>query len=925
MEVEQQIIGKDEKSVYNFSTPEMSESETEQLFLQADISKINLSNTMDLYEEKEEQTENSREDATQVTEETSILDSSVEESETSATREVSEESWTSETSSEVTQEQSVTEKKTDDSKAENKKTTEKESKSELRNMPLPLEPSRLRQNNSMFAQSIPLQLNQSSSGNISLIGEKKYYQFKVPERQAGTIYDKYTMYTTSNFDSYGTLYDSEGKVIESNDDGNGNRDFKIIKEDLQSGIYYLEVRELSNTRTGSYVVRVDRELGQDENYDHGTAVPLPINKDYSEGIDFKGDKDYYRIEVPECQAGTIYDKYIMYATGDFDNYGTLYTSEGEVVASDDDSNGNRNFKITKENLRPGIYYLEVKGYADSKVGSYSVRIDTEETLKQKPIRINSTGSYSGSIGATDKEQIKRYEFFVWDKPQGTVFREHEFSFKSDLFGTMTLLDENQKTITTLNHNGQALDSKILKELQAGKYYLEVKTQGNFSFKINEQNISNDSNRNFKEAKLLIKNQKITDTIDFGEVSKYAGDEDYFKIFIPSYEHGKYNIQLSGDTEVIGQLYNDQEESISGDFKNTLTKKLTPGIYYVKVRGKNANVRGSYQVSFTGEDAFEDAINLPLNETMQDDLSDVKGAQYYKFQVSDVQKLEFYLANSAPTTIEVYDQNHKKMIGKTWETTNHKVSGTFLPGMYYIKIASKSATKYKLLIDTVQRNENQIELVQVGMSMQVHLNGVASPELTQFFYKRFGARSLLLPGSFSVLDFMKGLVTEWTINTGGVQILDALFGTDRTGYLKDWQGKSKEYVLGLYVRDAISLVQGVVTLVGEGHHWDPDLIEWTNHGYKHYPPKNMKWKDIVSSTKNGPAKYKEGINIEQLERKVWKEGKNVSNGKPWKVMEFDDIIGASSGKETRFMRVEKSSNTIHGHPITELEFNKLIGK
>ncbi|MBO0440218.1 hypothetical protein [Candidatus Enterococcus ikei] len=70
---------------------------------------------------------------------------------------------------------------------------------------------------------------------------------------------------------------------------------------------------------------------------------------------------------------------------------------------------------------------------------------------------------------------------------------------------MTLLDENQKNITTLNHNGQALDSKILKELQVGKYYLEVKTQGNFSFKINEQNISNDSNRNFKEAKLLIKN------------------------------------------------------------------------------------------------------------------------------------------------------------------------------------------------------------------------------------------------------------------------------------------------------------------------------------------------------------------------------------------------------------------------------------
>lgn len=40
------------------------------------------------------------------------------------------------------------------------------------------------------------------------------------------------------------------------------------------------------------------------------------------------------------------------------------------------------------------------------------------------------------------------------------------------------------------------------------------------------------------------------------------------------------------------------------------------------------------------------------------------------------------------------------------------------------------------------------------------------------------------------------------------------------------------------------------------------------------------------------------------------------------MEFDDIIGASEGKNTKFMRVEMSSNTIHGHPISESEFKKL---
>lgn len=103
----------------------------------------------------------------------------------------------------------------------------------------------------------------------------------------------------------------------------------------------------------------------------------------------------------------------------------------------------------------------------------------------------------------------------------------------------------------------------------------------------------------------------------------------------------------------------------------------------------------------------------------------------------------------------------------------------------------------------------------------------------------------------------------------------------------------------------------------------EAIKWTNHGYKHFPQKNMSWKDIIKSTKNGPAKYKPGIDIEALERMVWEKGTPVTNGKIRKYMEFDDIIGASAGAETKYMRVEMSGGTIHGHPITESEYKKLI--
>lgn len=56
--------------------------------------------------------------------------------------------------------------------------------------------------------------------------------------------------------------------------------------------------------------------------------------------------------------------------------------------------------------------------------------------------------------------------------------------------------------------------------------------------------------------------------------------------------------------------------------------------------------------------------------------------------------------------------------------------------------------------------------------------------------------------------------------------------------------------------------------------------------------------------------------------MWENGKEVTNGKNWKVMEFNEIIGASEGKTTKYVRVEMSADTIHGHPISEREFKKL---
>ena len=61
-----------------------------------------------------------------------------------------------------------------------------------------------------------------------------------------------------------------------------------------------------------------------------------------------------------------------------------------------------------------------------------------------------------------------------------------------------------------------------------------------------------------------------------------------------------------------------------------------------------------------------------------------------------------------------------------------------------------------------------------------------------------------------------------------------------------------------------------------------------HGYKHYPPKNKPWSEVVKNTKSGPAKFKPEVNIESIDHDVWENGTPTTNGQNWKIKEFDSV-------------------------------------
>lgn len=97
---------------------------------------------------------------------------------------------------------------------------------------------------------------------------------------------------------------------------------------------------------------------------------------------------------------------------------------------------------------------------------------------------------------------------------------------------------------------------------------------------------------------------------------------------------------------------------------------------------------------------------------------------------------------------------------------------------------------------------------------------------------------------------------------------------------------------------------------------------STYKYKHNAPKNTLWKDVVESTKSGPAKYKYGTDIGKLELEALQKGKFVNNGKAWKVFDAGNIVGAKDGIQTQYIRVEISPDgTFHSHHITPQEYKK----
>ena len=229
-----------------------------------------------------------------------------------------------------------------------------------------------------------LSLGGSRSGRIETGGDVDY--FRVQVSSSGTL----TVYTTGNTDTYGTLQSSSGSTLATNDDGGSGTNFSIARS-VSAGTYYIAVRGYSSSETGSYTVHASFQSSgsggggsgggsDDHSNTRSGATSLSLGGSRSGRIETGGDVDYFRVQV--SRSGTL----TVYTTGSTDTYGTLQSSSGTTLETDDDDGSGTNFSIARS-VSAGTYYIKVEEYGNNDTGSYTVHA-----------RFQSGGSGGGSGG-----------------------------------------------------------------------------------------------------------------------------------------------------------------------------------------------------------------------------------------------------------------------------------------------------------------------------------------------------------------------------------------------------------------------------------------------------------------------------------------------------------------------------------------------
>ena len=177
-----------------------------------------------------------------------------------------------------------------------------------------------------LSEASPISLGSETAGKLSA-GDEDY--FVIEMTHAGTL----VAYTTGDTDTYGSILDSSGSVLTSNDEAGPGSNFRVSAS-VSPGTYYIRVRGYGSLTAGSYTLYADGQ-NQIRLTDHGWAGSPSWSPDGSRLVfvsDRDGNSEIYVMDV---------DGQNQTRLTDYDGWGApVWSPDGSrlVFASDRDGN-----------------------------------------------------------------------------------------------------------------------------------------------------------------------------------------------------------------------------------------------------------------------------------------------------------------------------------------------------------------------------------------------------------------------------------------------------------------------------------------------------------------------------------------------------------------------------------------------------------
>ena len=293
-------------------------------------------------------------------------------------------------------------------------------------------------------------------GVIDPSDDVDYFSFRV----TGTA--DYWVYTQGDLDTVGELQDSDGTLLESDDYGGllPNPEGFFLWYKLNAGTYYIKVTGFGATDE-PYVLRV-RALTEGGGWP--AAPTVPINGSASGTIDPEEDVDHFKIQLSETTEVAIR------SSGFPDTVGKLYTSNSQLVASNDDGylpGGSKNFLI-RRSLAAGTYYLNVNSYKERTDGPFSVYLNA--IIEPGSTIADAQELTLGVVGGGNISPAGDEDYFSFTLDERTHVIVGGVSREADISASMYDSNNLQAALDSISFARRFVFQGTL---DAGTYYLKV--------------------------------------------------------------------------------------------------------------------------------------------------------------------------------------------------------------------------------------------------------------------------------------------------------------------------------------------------------------------------------------------------------------------------------------------------------------------